>query len=174
MTDDEPKVTRMKGAKGRPYELIDVPNRLAQKVGGFHVDPASIARVQARLDALAVRYPDMALPEWEKMSAVWQELRGGTGTAADDEVFRRITHDFKGQGGSVGYMLITEVATSLGELLRQADLARETARQAVDQHVATIGTILHGRIAGDGGAQGRALLAGLRLLVAKILAERTP
>ena len=174
MSSDEPKVRRMKGPRGHPYELIDVPNRLARKVGDFHVDPASIARVQARLDALAARYPDMALPEWERLAAHWQQLRSGAGTAGDDEGFRRIVHDFKGQGGSVGYMLITEIASSLGELQRQADLTGETARLAVDQHVAAIGTILRSRIGGDGGAQGQALMAGLRLLAAKVLGERSP
>jgi hypothetical protein len=173
MTSDDPKVTPMKGPRGHPYDLVEVPNRLAQKAGGFHVDPASIARVQARLDGLAARYPEMAQPEFEKLAALWQELRSG-GTAEEGETFRRIIHDFKGQGGSVGYPLISEVASSLGNLVRGADLADELARRAIDQHVAAIGTILHGRIAGDGGALGQELVAGLHALVAKCVGDRAP
>jgi hypothetical protein len=169
MSSDEPKITRMIGPKGHPYEIIEVPNQLAQKAGDYHVDPASIARVQARLDALSDRYPAVARPEWEALAALWPRLRSGAGTPEEDEKFRRIVHDFKGQGGSVGYPLISEVANSLGELLRKADPAAETTRLSIDQHVAAIGTILHERIKGDGGTVGKALAAALHALVAKCL-----
>ena len=164
---DHPKITKLHGPKGDPYEIIEPPNWLARKAGDFHVDPASVARVQAKLDALSERYPAVARPEWEEMSALWQRLRRGAGTPEEDKKFRRIVHDFKGQGGSVGYPLISEVAGSLGELLRKADPSAETTRLAIDQQVAAIGTILHDGIKGDGGAIGKALAAALQVLVAR-------
>ena len=166
---DRPIVTPMRGPRGHPYEVVEVPNLLARKAGGFHVDPESVARVQARLDALAARYPEMAQPDYDALSALWPLLRQGRGTAEEGETFRRLVHDFKGQGGSVGYPLVSEIARSLNELLHKADLGAERTRQAVDQHVAALGAVLHGRIAGDGGAQGKALCAELRALSEKCL-----
>ena len=128
-----------------------------------------MARVQARLDALSARYPEMAQPDYDRLAALWHELRSGGGTADENETFRRIIHDFKGQGGSVGYPLISDIAALLGELIRCADLASELARQAVDQHVAAIRAVLHNRMAGDGGALGRTLKSDLQALAAKRL-----
>ena len=180
MTDDRPKITRVTGPRGESSEFIEMPNRLAQKAGSFHVDPEGAARVQAQLDALSERYPEMAQPDFETMVGLWQQLRGSVGGVGDNASFQyltslqRVIHDFKSHGGSVGYPLITEVATALGELVRRADLAGDMAKQAVDQHVAAIGMILRDRIAGDGGVSGQGLMSALRLLAARCLAGRAP
>jgi len=163
MTSDEPKDQK------RP-QVIEVPNPLARKAGAFHADPASAARVQARLDALTARYPEMAQPDYDALAALWPRLREGGATAEEDETFRRLVHDFKGQGGSVGYPLVSEIARLLTELLHKADLGTELTRQAIDQHVAALGAVLRGRIAGDGGAQGKALCAHLQTLAENCLA----
>src|SRR5579859_5485252 len=87
--------SRMTSDDGKPPQPPAAP-----KPGAFRVDPDSIARVQARLDALAARYPEMVQPDYERLSALWQQLRAGGGTPEEDEAFRRIIHDLKGQGGS--------------------------------------------------------------------------
>ena len=166
MTSDDPP--KPAPAKPRP-QVIEVPNLLARKAGAFHADPGNAARVQARLDALAARYPDMAQPDYDALAALWPRLRQGSGTAEDTDSLRRIVHDFKGQGGSVGYPLVSEIARSLNELLHKADLGTERARQAIDQHVAALGAVLRGRMSGDGGAQGKALCAHLQALSEKCL-----
>ncbi|MEI9985439.1 MAG: Hpt domain-containing protein [Aliidongia sp.] len=114
--------------------------------------------------------PEIARPDYERLAALWQQLRSGGGTADETETLQRIVHDFKGQGGSVGYPLISDIAALLGEVLRAADLASELARRAVDQHIAAIGAVLHHRMTGDGGAQGKALKSTLQALAAKCLA----
>ncbi len=161
MTSDDPPKPRS--------QVIEVPNLLARKAGGFHADPASAARVQARLDALTARYPEMAQPDYDALAALWPQLREGGGTAEAGETFRRIVHDFKGQGGSVGYPLVSEIARLLNELLHKADLGAERTRQAIDQHVAALGAVLRGRISGEGGAQGKALCSHLQALAEKCL-----
>jgi hypothetical protein len=167
MTSDDPKSGP---AKQRP-QVIEVPNLLARKAGTFHADPANAARVQARLDALAARYPEMAQPDYDALAALWPKLRQGGGTSEDDQSLRRIVHDFKGQGSSVGYPLVSEIARSLNELLHRADLGIERTRQAIDQHVAALGAVLSGRVSGDGGARGEALCAQLQALSEKCLGD---
>ena len=160
MSDDPPKP--------KP-QIIEVPNLLARKAGGFHADPASAARVQARLDSLTARYPEMAQPDYDALAALWPRLREGSGTAEENETFRRIVHDFKGQGGSVGYPLVSEIGRLLNELLHKADLASELTRAAIDQHVSALGAVLRGRISGEGGVQGKALCSHLQALAGKCL-----
>jgi HPt (histidine-containing phosphotransfer) domain-containing protein len=149
--------------------VIAVPNLLVHEAGGADADPASVARIQVRLDALTARYPDMAQPDYDTLAALWPRLRDG-GSAEDNETFRRLVHDFKGQGGSVGYPLVSEIARQLNELLHKADLDAERTRQAIDQHVAALGAVLRGRISGDGGALGKALYGHLQALAENCLA----
>jgi len=164
MTSDDPKGVR---PRQRP-QAIAVPNLLVHKAGGPDADPAGAARVQTRLDALTARYPDMAQSDYDTLVALWPRLREG-GTPEDGETLRRLVHDFKGQGGSVGYPLVSEIARLLNELLHKADLGAERTRQAIDQHVAALGAVLRGRIAGDGGAEGRALCRHLQALAENCL-----
>lgn len=84
--------------------------------------------------------------------------------AADEQAFLAemtemfsIAHNFKGQGLTFGYDLVTLFGEALCELTRPVNNpTRENVPQAV-KLAAAIHTILHQRISGDGGETGTAL-----------------
>ena len=165
MSDEEMKVRKMVGPDGHPYELIERPNKLLAKAGGFRPDPERAARIQAKLSVLRDRYPDLAAEEVVKLRAAWRPFRETPSDAPTTERFATIAHDFKGQGGSFGYPLVTQVATSLCILLSYGDFAAPKTLMTIDLHVAAIEAIIAERLAGDGGNKGRELQDQLRVLL---------
>lgn len=85
-------------------------------------------------------------------------------------------HDIKGQGGTFGYPLLTEIAGSLCKLIEtllSMDAARNLTplrKTAVDMHVRALQLVHANRLTGQGGDAGRKLIDGLRAVVAKAVA----
>jgi hypothetical protein len=75
-----------------------------------------------------------------------------------------LSHDLKGLGGSFGYDLVTIVGESLCRQIRDAGLSHDQARQRrVVAHVAALKAIFAFDLKGEGGDDGRALLATLSI-----------
>jgi len=172
MGDDGKKVVKVVAPSGFPYEIIEVPNKLAEKAGNFHVDKAKVRRIETKLASLATNFPSLAQGELRRLAELWQSRK----RAPDDETVRRelekLAHDFKGEGGTVGYPLVTEIAASLLLLLRHGDIGREETRAAVDAHIGALHLVLASKITGDGGEHGRELTNGLRASVTKCCGGR--
>ena len=81
------------------------------------------------------------------------------------EIFS-ICHNIKGQAGSFGYELITDVAASLCTCLREGKTDAAVVAAAA-QHVRVLITLIDKDVGGSGGDVGRAILAKLRALPGK-------
>lgn len=76
-----------------------------------------------------------------------------------------IAHNIKGQGGSFGYDLASEIAAQLSAYIRGAPgPLPPAALEVVEIHLAAIGFVLDRRIRGGGGALRARLLGKLRKL----------
>ncbi|MBC7907789.1 MAG: Hpt domain-containing protein [Rhodospirillaceae bacterium] len=124
------------------------------------LDPEALARAEAALDSLSPHYLSWAEADMARLRAALAEL------SADPSWLARlftIAHDMKGQAATFGYPLVTTIGERLCRFIDEhptptpdADaLARMTAL------VEAMGEVLAQRMAGDGGAAGRALLARL-------------
>ncbi len=131
-------------------------------------DAAAIAAAEAALAALAAEYPTYAAADLAALHAafdrLWARFEGAPGPADCAQeaagVFA-VAHDIKGQGASFGYDLMTEVAGSLCELLRGRAALDLAEVEAAGAHIAALEDVLARGLTGDGGEDGRALLAAL-------------
>ncbi|WP_282604889.1 Hpt domain-containing protein [Pelagibius sp. Alg239-R121] len=81
---------------------------------------------------------------------------------------RGIAHDIKGQGGSFGYPLITEVGDSLSTLLKHERMQSEAGLKLLAAHITALATILDKAIQGDGGNLGGSYTQRLSALVGEL------
>lgn len=112
------------------------------------LDPVTLARAEAALAALADDYLAWAAGDLVKLrAALWAHR--------PDRLFA-VAHDIKGQAGTFGFSLITELADRL---------CRAVKATAAPRSVILLAEILteamSRRLAGDGGDEGRRLLARL-------------
>jgi hypothetical protein len=130
-----------------------------------------LARAEAAVTDLAKDYPSWALADAAK-------ARAALASATDDpaqrdrhvEALFRVGHDFKGQGASFGFPLITKIGQSLCVLTRNRALAYEAKHLALAKsHLDAIELVLSKGIKGEGGKVGAELVAMLEQRVAELL-----
>jgi chemotaxis protein histidine kinase CheA len=122
---------------------------------------ATLARAEAAVAHLAKDYARWALADVAK-------ARAALTAAADDpaqrvrhiETLFRVGHDFKGQGTSFGYPLITRIGHSLCTLTRACARDCQTQHLGLAQsHIDAIDLVLSKNITGESDQTGAALSA---------------
>ena len=75
-------------------------------------------------------------------------------------IFRRAM-DLKGQGGSFGYDLITQIGDTLKRFTKNQQSASDRDVDIIAAHIDALRTVLTQNIRGDGGEVGQQIVAGL-------------
>lgn len=117
----------------------------------------ALEQANAVLAELAKQYPELAQ---EKITEL--EAEAARGVSAAPRALFAIAHDLRGQGGTFGFPLVTDIAASLCTLLEEQERIDDTLSEAIQVHIDSLKLVLGEPIRGDGGAQGAELLAGLR------------
>ena len=147
-------------------EIINPPNTLKSKVregGPGAVDLATLERAENVITEMADSYLEWVQEDLKRIEGAYKKLAEASGerTKEAEEVFQ-IAHDIKGQGGSFGYDLMTLIANELCRLIERQDGFGPAEVQAVKVHIDAMKLVIQNRMKGDGGANGQALVDGIR------------
>jgi HPt (histidine-containing phosphotransfer) domain-containing protein len=127
---------------------------------------ALLARTEGVVAALQGQFAEGTQVRIDRLSNLF---RTGWPAVATRETavreMRRIAHDLKGEAGTFGFDLITEIADLFGGYLRQTPVARQS-REAVGGYIDTLTLVWNERIEGDGAGAGRVLLERMVRLTA--------
>ncbi len=135
--------------------------------------PGDIAEMlQAAEDAvqkLGADYLGWLQQDIEKIEALLITARDETGDRQPhlDQIYA-VSHDVKGQGGSFGYDLVTEIGQSLCDLIKTPACPSDAGLDAIEAHIAALRRVAEDGLEGDGGDTGSALLTRLRQSVADL------
>lgn len=126
-------------ARQPPIEIFMPPNILKAKVGSVTggVDTAAIKRAEAAMETLKSEFNDWLADDIARLTKV----RGGFANSATPEMraeLFRAAHDLKGQADTYGYPMVARVASSLANLLDEANTKPVVPLGLVDAHVAAI------------------------------------
>lgn len=113
------------------------------------IDPVALARAEAALAALADNYLAWAEADVARLRAALDPFQ--------PDLLFAIAHDVKGQAGTFGFPLITELANRLCRLLESQPVDQDGAALLVE----LMSEARSRRLDGDGGEDGRRLLARL-------------
>lgn len=147
-------------------EIINPPNTLKGKVregGPGAVDLETLERAESVIAAMADSYLEWVQEDLVKIEAAYVNLTKSTGDGKDeaDKIFQ-VAHDIKGQGGSFGYDLMTVIANELCRLIERQETFGSAEAQAIKVHVDALKLVIQNEMKGDGGANGQALVEGIR------------
>lgn len=153
-------------------EIIHPPSHVNEKVdmsaGG--IDHDTLAQAEAVIAGMADAYLEWVEGDLEKLQDLCS--RAQAAEAAErrpllQEIFS-VSHDVKGQGGSFGYDLMTEIGNQLCRYIeRLGDEVRDSHMAVVKVHIDAMRVVISRRMSGDGGADGSNLLRGLHAAVVK-------
>lgn len=130
-----------------------------------------IADAEAAVAALADEYLDYARVDIaqinEGIAALADAVAGGRETKPLVANVFAIAHNIKGQAGSFGFPLLTEIAASICGHTRHAIGADAAKADALRQHGAALLHVLTQNLRDDGGAEGAAVMARLSSIIAR-------
>lgn len=142
--------------EGRGLTLSTIESRAANAVAGLQADFLWDAEVNLeKLNRLLAEGP----------------LAGDSESAGRLSEIQMLVHEIRGQSGTFGYDLATAIGTSLFYYIEGLGEERQVQPRVVEIHVEALKSVILGRISGHGGDRGRALLAGIEAVVAKLTAD---
>lgn len=166
----------MAEAKNSDPKIITPPDTLSGKVsyGPGGVDVAALERADAEVAGLKRNYLDWVVEDFDKLQKIYDRA------AATPPVERApvvhdlfyVAHDMKGQGGSFNYHLVTQIGNLLCRFIEANEMKAGVVFEAnemeiIKLHVDAIRLVITQRWEGDGGREGKNLVAGLQAVVAK-------
>ncbi len=136
------------------------------EAGGISIEAIKAAELE--FQKMSEDYPDWVqslvneLMESYRRCIDTPELRHERMTAIHE-----IAHDMKGQGGTFGYPLITDFGESLFKCTHKSEECSDNLVGLIKAHIDGMKAVISGRISGDGGETGKALLESLDLAIQK-------
>ncbi len=156
-------------AKG--VRFYDPPGDLRRRMANTSIDIQKIIDVQREMDSWAEDFRDWTDDFLRQIDAALATCRESA-TADRTKPFNRINflaHEMRGQGGTFGYPLVSQVARSLFDLTLHNLDRSDACCDLIEEHVRVIRAVIREKIAGDGGVVGRELLSELKRANAKFL-----
>lgn len=149
-------------------------NKLKEKIAGgggvneqaAEIDESAMLEAEKLFQELAEDYPDWAN---KQISELYELHRRCVDTPEQRrrlfESITEIAHDLRGQGGTFGYPLISNFATSLNSFSATRHDFRDSHVEIIKAHIDAMRAVIRDRIQADGGALGVALLSGLEQVI---------
>lgn len=123
-----------------------------------------IARAEAAVEGLRDTYREQLAEDIASLCALWTRIESeGIDQAKLDEL-HSIAHNIKGQGGSFGYTLVTDIGASFCDYLRGGPRMAPQELAVVSMHIRVLKNVSDNNIFGDGGETGARLIEKLRQL----------
>jgi len=147
-------------------EIINPPNTLKNKVregGPGAVDLATLERAEKAIAEMSDSYLEWVEEDLKRMDVAYKNLENAEEPLKEEaEAVFQIAHDVKGQGGSFGYDLMTVIGNELCRLIERTESFGSAEVQAIKVHVDALKIVIQTGMKGDGGANGQALVDGIR------------
>lgn len=151
-------------------EFIDNPNPIRRKVRVEQgVDPQNlIRRADNQVAKLAGEFEQIFAENILALGAAMTALRQSNGEDEDAlGKLRSLLHDLRGQAGSFGYPLVSQVGDSACKFIDLSSEIGATEVEVLNMHVDALKAISQAKIKGDGGPIGAELMGGLRKVILK-------
>lgn len=123
-----------------------------------------LARAEAAIAELKESYRVQLAEDIAGLEAAYRDLDKPEGAMAALEALASLAHNIKGQGGSFGYDLATEIGGSLSDYLRGLDLVSMRAKRIIHLHIRMLMLVHEQALTDDGGSRGANLRAKLARL----------
>ena len=157
-------------------KIITPPDTLSGKVsyGPGGVDVEALERADAVVASLKKNYLDWVEEDFNKLQKIYAKAaetpQAERASVVHDLFF--VAHDMKGQGGSFNYHLVTQIGNLLCRYIEAHEAQPvvdfgKTEMEVIKLHVDAIRLVIGQRWEGDGGREGKNLLAGLQAVVTK-------
>ncbi len=135
----------------------------AQAMPALSEQDDPVAAAEAAIAALSENYLVWVKDDLQAARAALVNARGTLpdNSEAIEELFG-VCHNIKGQGGSFGFQMMTDIAESLCDYIRDRAATPEVKLQVIEAHITALELVIEREIKGDGGEAGQGLITKLK------------
>ena len=159
--------------------LFRLPNKLKEKVGGLGMSPPGelpLRHLQAadqHLQRKGLEFHDWALGYLATLSSICERAlqQSVDQRARHFKNINLLAHELRGQGGTFGYPIITNVGEMLYKMTQAPCPTEDRAVKVIKAHVDTMRSVFRDKITGDGGEIGIQLMQDLKRAIRKYTFE---
>jgi hypothetical protein len=162
--------TEVGEVKGAKFEIIRPPNTIASRVTGDGQISADMLRAaEDVVNAHTTMFTSQCKADIDHLAEIVSKMDSNPDIQAKSmtEIYQ-VSHNIKGQGGTFGYHLITDIAASLCAYTEHLESCDGTALALIRAHIDAIRAVISGDMVGDGGEIGQAISSSLGLAVTKL------
>ncbi|MBL1429907.1 MAG: Hpt domain-containing protein [Robiginitomaculum sp.] len=110
------------------------------------VDLKAIAKAEQALEALSSNFDDWIVVELTKLGDARKALPNNDMSGAEGKGLFHHAHDLKGLGTTYGYPIVTAFASSLCDIIGEAEIRAKAPITLVDAHIDSIRAAIKGSI----------------------------
>ncbi len=154
--------------RGKPgdYEEIPISNKLLAKVGpGYGANPAAVERANNIVEQMKADYESRLTAELENLLALFQAMCAIN--EYDLDKLHDQVHEIRGEAGTFGYDLVSNIGKLLCELLSPIEEVTEIDQKAISAHLNAMHTVVSQKVKGAGPEVAKQIVEGLTAIVAK-------
>jgi len=156
-------------AKGVTF--YDPPPDMRRRFSSAKIDMQKVLDVQREMDSWSEDFRDWTQDYIKQIDGALAACRASE-TADRRRPFNSINflaHEMRGQGGTFGYPLVSQVARSLFDLTLHNLDRSDSCCDLIGEHLRILKAVMRDKIKGDGGIVGRELLTELQRANARFL-----
>lgn len=157
-------------ANGGNVEIVENPNRIAQRVRA--VPGGNVDVLLERVEQVILRHGDEFIEIYHRdVERIGAHMAAAMADPAAIEVsvkaIRASLHDLRGQAGTFGYGLVTQISDSACKFIDLSETFSRPELAVLNMHVDALRAAEQQKISGDGGETGGQLMEGLRTVIRK-------
>ncbi len=115
-------------------------------------------------------YVEWAIEDLNRLRGAYLDLVDEKGQKAKTiRELEKVAADISGQGGNYDFPMMTGIGSLLVKFVHGKEVLSPIEIEVIRLHVEALQTVIKEKIVGDGGEQGKKLLAGLEKVIKKIL-----
>lgn len=160
----------------RKAEFIRPPNVLKEKIGSGGLSETILEKAQKLLEDNTQDFQPLGMLYLESLDRGIEHAKEAGSPGDTESAIARMLYpamQLKANGGMFRYPLVTQIADRLVQFLEVLDGPDIEALEIIMAFHTSLRAVIHGRIAGDGGADGRELVSALDLACTRYF-ERHP
>jgi len=148
------------------HEIIAAPNKLQEKVGAnIRSEKNPVPMAEYVLEKDKPNFEPRFEADMRALISLFQKMQDTS--EYDLSLLVVKTHEIRGEAGTFGYNLVSEIGRMLWEFLPTVDRVGTTEQLAIAAHLQAMQTVVSDKVKGQGPEVARQIIAGLKMIISK-------
>jgi hypothetical protein len=145
-------------------QIIEVPNKLQVKVGADQgTNYAALRLAEDVVQNIKPTYEGRFEADMKALRSLFVQMQD---TAEFDlPLLVDKVHDIRGEAGTFGYSLVTEIGRLLCEFIASVDKLGDTEQLAISAHLQAMTTVVVDKVKGEGPEVAKQIIRGLNKII---------